>query len=290
LLHGDRIAEAMRGSDAVFHLAAKVHADRQTSESEFARVNVEGTRLVVEAAIENRVSSFVFFSTVAVYPESGEVFDEQSATAPATAYGVSKLAAERLVLSRAAASGVRAVVLRLPVVYGPRDRGNVGRLIEAIARGRFLIIGKGANVKSMVAVENVVDAALLAASDERARNQVYIVCDERDYAQAEIAETVAAVLGKRRGFFHLPLGLARWLGRSADLIGSLTGASLPISEDRVRKLASSTRCSAAKIRRELGFAPRVSLPEGLAGILRGENSGPETPRGGWKACMQYPER
>ncbi|MCG3162950.1 MAG: Aurachin B dehydrogenase [Acidobacteria bacterium] len=255
----ERMAEAMRGCDAVFHLAAKVHAPPGTSEAEFARVNVEGTRNVVEAAVEAEVANFVFFSTVAVYPEGGELFDEDSATAPATAYGASKLAAERIVLK----SAMKATVLRLPVVYGPRDRGNVARLIDAIRRRRYFIVGDGANLKSMVAVENVVDAALLVANDERARGQIYIVCDERAYTQREIAETIADAIGLNRRFPRLPLSAAMAIGRVADSVGKLTGFDLPISADRIRKLSSNTRCSSAKIGRELGFKPRVTLREGL---------------------------
>jgi nucleoside-diphosphate-sugar epimerase len=259
----DRMVEAMRGCDVVFHLAAKVHAPPGTDEAEFARVNVEGTRNVVEAAVESGVSSFVFFSTVAVYPESDEEFDETSAPAPATAYGASKLAAEKIVLERASETGMKATVLRLPVVYGPRDRGNVARLIDTIRRGRYFIVGDGANLKSMVAVENVVDAAMLVVSDERARGQVYIVCDERAYTQREIAETIASAMGINRGFRQLPRGVAMMLGYVADSVGKLTGLDLPLSADRVRKLSSNTRYSSAKIERELGFRPRVTLREGL---------------------------
>ncbi len=259
----DRMVAAMRGCDVVFHLAAKVHAPPETDESEFARVNIEGTRNVVEAAVESGIVSFVFFSTVAIYPESDEEFDETSPTAPVTAYGASKLAAEKIVLERASETGMKATALRLPVVYGPRDRGNVARLIDTIRRGRYFIVGDGANLKSMVAVENVVDAAMLVAGDERARGQIYIVCDHRAYTQREIAETIGAALGLDRGFRRLPLGAAMMCGRIADAIGKLTGFDLPLSADRVRKLSSNTRYSSAKIERELGFRPRVTLREGL---------------------------
>ncbi len=263
-----RLAEAMRGSETVFHLAAKVHAASQEPASEFSRVNVEGTRHVLEAAIENRMKSFVFFSTVAVYPESDQVFDEQDKPAPATFYGASKLAAEELVLGRAAESGMKATVLRLPIVYGQRDRGNLGKLIETIARGRFLMVSDGANVKSMVSVENVVDAALLVARDERAAGQTYIVCDEHDYTLREIVQQIATALGRQSSFPRLPLRLALLLGRSADLVASLTGLGFPISEERVRKLTSNRQYNATRIQRELGFVPRYSLPEGLAEIVK----------------------
>jgi nucleoside-diphosphate-sugar epimerase len=264
----DCIANAMRSCEVVFHAAAKVHAPPDADEREFTRVNVEGTRNVVEAAIENRVKSLVFFSTVAVYPESDETLDEDSATGPATAYGASKLAAEKVVLERAAASPVKATVLRLPVVYGPRDRGNVARLIDAIRRGRYFIVGDGANLKSLVAVENVVEAAMLVAGAERARGEIYIVCDQRAYTQREIAETIAEALGQNRRFIQLPHGIAMTAGLIADWAGKLTGANLPISADRIHKLSNHTRYSSAKIERELEFEPHVTLREGLTEIIK----------------------
>jgi nucleoside-diphosphate-sugar epimerase len=261
LAERERIIVAMRGCDNVFHLAAKVHAAPDTPRSEFVRVNVEGTRNVVAAAIENRVKRFVLFSTIAVYAESDAMLDETSATVPATAYGFSKLEAERIVLE----SELTATALRLPVVYGARDRGNVSKLIDAIRRNRYFMVGDGRNLKSMVAVENAVDAALAVATAERASG-VYIVTDERPYSQAEIAETIAGLLGRRQPK-KLPRGPLLAAGRAADLVSKLTGIALPISADRVLKLSNGTRFSAARIERELGFKPRVGLREGLAEVI-----------------------
>jgi UDP-glucose 4-epimerase len=257
------ITSAMKDCEVVFHLAANVHAVPDTPPSEFTRVNVDGTRNVVEAAIENHVKHFVLFSTVAVYAESTDVLDETGATIPATAYGVSKLEGERILRK----SPLDFTVLRLPVVYGPRDRGNVSKLIEAVKRGRYFIIGDGWNLKSMVAVENVVDAALMV-TDKRASG-TYNVTDARPYSQAEIAETIAELLDrpKPKRLPRRPLLLA---GLAADLAGKLTGIALPISSDRILKLSNNTRFSAAKIERELGFKPRVELREGLAEMINQE--------------------
>lgn len=265
LVEGDlaervRIAGAMRNCEVVFHLAAKVHAAPDTPPSEFIRANVEGTRNVAAAAIENQVKQVVLFSTVAVYAESGAVLDETSATLPATAYGLSKLESERILRE----SPLGATVLRLPVVYGPHDRGNVSKLIGAIRRGRYFIVGDGRNLKSMVAVENVVEAALVVAN--RRAMGTYIVTDARPYSQAEIAGTIAELLGR-----PTPKMLPRWplllAGRAADVVAGLTGVALPISADRILKLSNNTRFSASRIERELGFKPRVELRQGLAEMI-----------------------
>ncbi|MDX2044821.1 MAG: NAD-dependent epimerase/dehydratase family protein [Acidobacteriota bacterium] len=262
LADSEKLIAAMRDCQTVFHLAAKVHAKPGTSAEEFEHDNVIGTRNVVAAAIENRAERFFQFSTVAVYGERDEVLDENSLPTPTTDYGRSKLEAEQIAL----ASGLKTTVLRLPVVYGARDRGNVAKLIEAIRRNRYFIVGDGQNLKSMVAVENVVDAALLIASDERAIGQTFIVTDARPYSQLEIAATIAELFGKRQ-----PIKLPRWplvlAGKAADVIENLIGIELPISSDRVRKLSSNTVFRAAKIERELGFKPRASLREVLANNL-----------------------
>ncbi len=260
--------KAMRGCGTVFHLAAMVHAPPGTPASEFRRVNLEGTANVVSAAIESGVENLVFFSTVAVYPQGDQIFDETSPTGPVTEYGATKLRAEQVVLAGSAAGDLPATVLRLPVVYGPRDRGNVSRLFEAVKRGRYLIIGDGENLKSMVAVENVVDAALLVATDQRARGRTYIVTDARPYTQREIAVTIAELLRREPNFARLPLGPALAIGWVADAVTGLTGINLPLSADLVRKLASQTVYSSAKIESELGYWPRISMRQGLAEAIR----------------------
>lgn len=247
--------------DAVFHLAALVHADPGTSEAQFQRVNAEGTRLLAEAAVKARVARFVYFSTVAVYPASGMVMDENSVVAPESPYGRSKLDGERVVMSTTPRMGV--TILRLPVVYGPHDRGNVARLIQAIREGKFALAGDGRNVKSMLALDNAIDAAVLVATDARAVGATYVVTDARDYTQVEIAETIAEILGKSRRFLKLPLRPMIVLARLADAFSSISGMRLPLTVDRVTKLATSARYSGARLRTELGFIPRQELREGL---------------------------
>jgi UDP-glucose 4-epimerase len=228
-------------------------------------VNVAGTASLLDAAITAGARRFVFFSSVAVYPESDAVMDEESRPDPQSEYGRSKLEGEDLAMSRA--DEIEIVVLRLPVVYGPRDRGNVMRLIEAIRRGRFAIVGDGSNLKTMVGLANVVDAALLAAISPRAPGRTYIVCDDRDYTQTEVATTIAELLGKKASFRKVPRGPMLALGRIADVVSAITRIQLPLTSDRVRKLSMSTRFRGDRIRSELGFAPRQSLRDGLEQII-----------------------
>lgn len=261
------VEDVVSGVDQVYHLAACVHAPPSTPEAEFFRVNGDGTRYLVEASLRSHVSSFLHFSTVAVHGESDQILDEESPVAPSSHYGRSKLFAEEVVGQMTQGSSLKTTILRLPVVYGRGDRGNVARLIEAIRRHRYVIIGNGRNEKSMLAVANAVDAAILAAEDERSRDRTYIVTDSRPYSQLEIAGTIATLLGEPRDFFHLPSGLALAAGLTADILGYLSGYRLPLSAERVRKLAQTTRYCSDRIRQELHYHPRQNLRDGLAEMI-----------------------
>jgi nucleoside-diphosphate-sugar epimerase len=261
------LATAMRDCNAVFHLAAKVHAADTEPRESFDKLNVGATRHVVNAAVAAGVESFVFFSTVAVYPDRDEVFDELSEVSPSTSYGVTKLAAESIVLEKK--EQMRVTILRLPVVYGPRDRGNVRRLIDAIAKGRFVIPGNGANIKTMVAVENVVHAAIAVATDPRAAGKIYIVTDERTSSLSEIVLSISNALPKPRRAPHVPVALLGIFAGVADAIRGVTGANLPITRDQVAKLAANTRYSGELIRKDLGIEYPARLEAGIKAAVDG---------------------
>jgi nucleoside-diphosphate-sugar epimerase len=272
------LTAAMSGCDAVFHLAAKVHAPDTEPRASFDKLNVEATRHVVNAALAAGVQSFVFFSTVAVYPESDELFDESSDVNPSTAYGATKLAAESIVLEKK--GQMRVTILRLPVVYGPRDRGNVRRLIDAIARRRFVMPGKGANIKTMLAVDNAAHAAIEVALDPRAAGKIFIVTDEHASTLAEIVGAISAALKTPGMPLSVPTGVLYVLGRVADAIHRAAGISLPITRDQVAKLAANTRYSGELIRKELGIRYPVRLEDGIEAAVDGYRRDAERPLAG----------
>jgi nucleoside-diphosphate-sugar epimerase len=272
LLNEPALAAAMRGCDTVFHLAAKVHAPAGEPEEEFTRVNVKGTRAVVNAAIAARVKTFIYFSTVAVYPETDDVYDEDSAGGPSTPYGATKLAGEAIVLEQRARMNV--TILRLPVVYGPRDRGNVGKMIDAIRRRRFVMPGKGATVKTMVAVDNVVDAAIACAADTRARGKIYIVTDQGAATLRSIVDVISSALGVRPPL-SLPTALVKALGTIADRVRGVV--NLPVTRDQIDKLTADTRYKGDRIRRELGVQPRLGVEEAMR-LAIGQKRGPGSRR------------
>jgi UDP-glucose 4-epimerase len=259
--------ELVTGCETVFHLAGKVHATARSQRDidEFYRINVEGTRSLLEAAGSNNVKRVVFYSTVGVYGEDCWFHgDEYSPCGPKTVYAQTKAVAERLVLEASEVGGPQGVVLRFPVVYGAMDRGNVAALIRGIRSGYFLYFGNKHIIRSMVSSVNAAQAAILAAFDSKAAGEIFCVTDGIDHTFGELVEAICCTLGTNWRPRNIPLRHAQLLGRCGDLIREFTGRSFLIDSDKVRKLSGNLTFSCKKARDLLGYKPEESLMCGIA--------------------------
>lgn len=255
--------------DAVFHLAGKAHALSETGQDDEAyfRINTEGTRQALEAARAAGIRRFVLFSSVKAMGEGGpDCLDETAPCHPETAYGRSKLAAERLVLEGGYVP--EPVVLRLSMVYGNSEKGNLPRMIRAVAQGRFPPLPDTGNRRSMVHAADVVHAAMLAAERPEACGQVYIVTDGTPYSTRQIHAWICEGLGRSVPSRSIPLAMLHVLARIGDGVGRLRGRRFVFDSDALDKLVGSACYRSHKIERELDFVPRQHLRESLPGIIR----------------------
>ena len=252
--------------DVVFHLAGKVHSVPGTKEKEkeFFRVNVEGTRNLLEAAKKSRVKRVVFYSTVGVYGRDADFHgDELSPCKPGSVYAKSKYLAEQLVLNSSNDGGPEGTVLRFPVVYGPLDRGNVAKLIKAVKRKQFFFFGEGNCLRSMISSKNAAEAAVRAAFEPKAANEVFCVTDGRDYTMNEVVESICCAIGTNWWPWHVPVLLADLAGRFGDVLRKWAHVPFPIDSDRVRKLSRPLTFSCEKAKRVLEYEAVETLEEGI---------------------------
>lgn len=250
----------------ILHLAGKVHSvsKSEIEEQEYYRINVDGTKNLLEAAKVNKVNRIVFFSTVGVYGKDADFQgDELSPCCPLTAYAKSKFIAEKLVLDTVKDGGPEGVVLRFPVVYGPLDRGNVAALIKAVRKKQFFYFGDGNCLRSMISSKNAAEAATKAAFEPEAADELFCVTDGRDYTMNELVNSICRALGTRRQPYHVPVLLADLAGRCGDFLRKRASVPFPIDSDRVRKLSRSLTFSCEKAKRILGYKAQHTLIEGI---------------------------
>ena len=250
----------------IFHLAGEAHSVPKTKEDEvrFIRVNVEGTRNLLEAAKKNRVKRVVFYSTVSVYGKDSHFQgDELSPCQPNSVYSESKYLAEELVLNSLDNGGPEGVVLRFPVVYGPLDRGNVAKLIKSVRGRYFFYFGDGNSLRSMISSINAAEAAIKAASEPKAANDLFCVTDKKNYKLSELIEVICIALKTNWRPLHLPLSIAIMAGKFGDLIENILKISSPINTAKVNKLSGPLTFSCDKASRILKYNPVETLEEGI---------------------------
>lgn len=260
----------MQGVHTVFHLAAMVHAVSPSPEMEQRcwDVNLAATEQLLGLAQQAGVKRFIFFSSVKAAADPRErCVDESWDLPPTDVYGMSKREAEQCVLHFGQKGIMQVCNLRPSLVYGPGVKGNLAMMIRAIAAGRFPPLPDTGNKRSMVQVEDLVQAAILAAVRPEAAGRTYIVTDGEPYSTRQIYEWICAALGRRPPRWNLPLGLLRSVARLGDGVGRLRGRRLFFDSDALAKLSGSAWYNSDKIVKELGFTPQYRLPESLPEII-----------------------
>ena len=194
--------------------------------AEFRRANVESTGLLAEEAAAAGVGQLVLASTVkAVGEGNSSAWTENTPPAPSDPYGTSKLEAERLVRDVSQRHGMRAAILRFPLVYGPGVKGNMLRLFALVDRSVPLPFGSVANRRSLLYVGNLVAAVTSVLVNPLEGAETFFVSDGRDLSLPTLIRMIGEALGKRARLFPVPPSLLRWTLPAAEaerLIGSLT--------------------------------------------------------------------
>jgi UDP-glucose 4-epimerase len=219
---------------------------------------------MVHAALDADVRRFVLFSTIAVYgPGRSDVWDESSPLRPDTPYAMTKVAAEQIVLAARRRDGAPlGVALRLAAVFGRNLKGNYLRLVRALAAGRFVPIGPGANRRAMVNDRDVAEAALLASTHPAAAGRVYNVSDGVEYPLTDVIDAMCHALGRRSPRWHLPLTPVRLGVGAVEAVARLASLRPPVSRAAIEKYTEDTRVDSRRICEDLGFVPQSGLRDG----------------------------
>ena len=258
---GVALERLVRGCDAVVHLAGLT---RSWTPRELYRVNRDGTAALCAALARAHpaVGQLILVSSQAAAGPSrpGLPRREEDPPAPVTAYGRSKLAAERV---RHRYPELPITVIRPPAVYGPGDRDIFAyfRLVRAGLRPELVPSGR----LSMVYVGNLVDALLLALErPQHAGQRVYHAADRGVVTMNEVAGWIAAAYGRPTWRLPVPRAALAVLGLPLAAAGRLLRRDLLLSRDKLREIAQPAWVLASRrIQAELGYRPRVSTRDGV---------------------------
>jgi 2-alkyl-3-oxoalkanoate reductase len=258
----DLVASLMPGVEVVQHLAAAFR-ELNVPDSYYEEVNVGGTRVMLEAAFKAGVRKFVYCSTCGVHgdienPPGGE----DAPIAPADYYQRTKYEAEPVVLEYFR-RGLPATILRPAAIYGPGDPERFFMIYRRVAKGTFPMFGNGRTLYHPLYIDNLIDALVLAMDPDKGLGEAYLIADEEYVEIEDLVRRVAAAMGRTVNVPHYPVWPVVLVGHVMETICRPFKITPPIFPRRVDWYRQNRAFKIDKAKRDLGYAPRVPLDEGL---------------------------
>ncbi|MEM4156482.1 MAG: NAD-dependent epimerase/dehydratase family protein, partial [Archaeoglobaceae archaeon] len=266
LLDYESLKEATKGVDIVIHLGA--YYTFYGKKELYQKINVEGTKNLLEAVLKNGVKRFIYCSTTEVIgPVKNPPADESTPPNPEYEYGKSKLKAEELVRSYAN-KGIEFTILRPSGIYGPYNVDDVSYwFITSFAKNSLatkFIVSSGENLIQFVHVSDVVNGFLLAIEKENSVNQTYIISEDKAYTYNQVYRILAEILGREAPKFHIPVFMAKAMIFPVELTNRLLGReNFMWHVKTVDSITKDRAYSVEKAKRELGYRPKYDLKTGL---------------------------
>jgi nucleoside-diphosphate-sugar epimerase len=252
-----------RGHEVVFHVAAAFRGVSLPHKT-YWDVNVEGTRNLLEAAFRQGVKRFIYCSTEGVHGHiKNPPADETAPIAPKDYYQYTKWEGEKVV-QEYRQKGLPCVILRPTAIYGPGDPERFLMIYRRVKTGVFPMFGTGRITYHPLYIDNLSEAFALSMEKEAAVGQTYLIADQDYIAIEDLVKEVARVMGKKIKIPHFPfwpLYLASFL---CEGICKPLGITPPIFRRRADWYRQNRAFNIDKAKRELGYAPKFPLPEGLA--------------------------
>lgn len=257
--------QALLSVDTVIHLAARVHVMNEISIdplADFRRLNVALTKNLAQQAAKAGVKRFIFLSSIKVNGES--TLQEHKFTAddipnPEDAYAVSKLEAEQSLFKIAYDTGMEVVIIRSPLVYGPGVKANFQSLMNAVRQGIPLPLASvTVNLRSLIAVDNLVDFIIKCITHPNAGNQIFLASDDEDLSTADLLHRMYKAIGTPDKLFHLPLWCLKLFLMAVR------------KESVYTRLCGSLQLDINKSKQLIGWKPPLSVDEGLRRAFGGQ--------------------
>jgi nucleoside-diphosphate-sugar epimerase len=247
---------ALQGMDVVIHVAARAHVlhDSSANTNFYIETNAHGTERLANVSAQAGIRRFVFLSSVKVNGEetSDHPYTTDDVPCPQDAYGISKWLAETRVMEIAARTGMEAVIVRSPLVYGPGVRANFLRLLRWVDKEWPLPLGAIKNTRSLVSIWNLCDLLAHVLKHPSAPGGTWMVSDGEDLSTPELIRRIARAMNRRVRLLPVPVDVLR-------LLAGLTGRKAQIA-----RLCGSLAVNIERTCSGLGWSPPVTVDDALA--------------------------
>lgn len=256
------VAQCMEEIEVVHHVAAAFR-ELDVPEDHYREVNVEGTRLVLQAALDAGVRRFIYCSTCGVHgnvdhPPAGEDAPIQ----PNDYYQQTKYDAEPIVLEYHR-RGLPSVILRPCAIFGPGDPERFRLIFQRVASGTFPMFGSGKTLYHSLYIDNLLDAFVLAMEDGKGDGEAYLIADDQYLEIEDLVRRVARALEVEVKIPHFPVMPLVVAGHICEFLWKPFKSAPPIFPRRVDWYRQNRAFKIDKAKRDLGYVPRVSIDEGL---------------------------
>lgn len=264
----ESLGAAVEGARGVYHIAA-LFRQQGVPDAMFTDVNVEGTRVLIEASVAAGVQRFIHCSTVGVLGHIAEPpATEETPYNPGDIYQRTKMEGEKVALEAFRSGRISGVVIRPAMIYGPGDTRTL-KLFRMIRRRTFFYVGRGEAHVHWIDVRDLASAFLLAMRQEDQNGEVYIIAGERSVPLRQMAAEIATQVGVREPWIRLPVRPMQWAGSLCEALCRPFGIEPPIYRRRVDFYTKSRSFDASKAARDLGFKPSQDLAGEICDIVEG---------------------
>jgi nucleoside-diphosphate-sugar epimerase len=258
----DAVRRAAEGCEVVYHIAATYRSAAQ-GDAEYTRINVDGTRHVLEAALAAGARRVVHCSTGGVHGHiTNPPADETAPFAPGDVYQRTKLEGERLAVDFGRRMPLEVVVVRPIGIYGPGDTRFL-KMFKGIARRRFPMLGRGEVLYHLTFIDDLVRGIELAGTTPAAAGREYLLAGPEYTTLNELTRLIAEELGVQPPRVHMPVWPVWIAGALCEAICVPIGIEPPLFRRRVDFYRKSRAFDIARARQELGYNPTIDLRTGI---------------------------
>ncbi len=262
LRDADSLARAVQGIETIYHIAALFRPENVTRQ-DFWAANVEGTRNLLDAAVQAGVQRFVHCSTVGVHGDiQTPPATEETPYGPGDDYQDSKTAGEQLVRTYQQAGKLPLVIFRPGGIYGPGDRRFL-KLFRAIARRRFIMFGSGEVLYQLIYIDDLIEGIVQCGTQTPALGNIYILTGQQPVTLNVFVQEIAAVLQVPPPRLRLPVMPLYWAGWGCERLCKPLGINPPLYRRRVDFFRKTRSFKITKAQTELNFQPATELSRGL---------------------------